>query len=125
MAGIDLKVNGKEYFFTANGCEINVCEWVNSDLHDVYNKHWLMATPYEAITMVCSELWDKPELGEYIATKLGYPILTADDAECIVCGEYSFYEEMIPDGEWDYVHESCQDRLAEFRKLEAVSNGNV
>lgn len=112
MTGMDLKVKGKDYFVIMNETAISVYEDGDYGLITIYDKKWLMATPYEAITAVCTELWEEPELGEFIADKLGYELITMDDAECVNCGQYSHYEEMVAVDEWDYRHEDCAEAVA-------------
>ena len=111
MPGLDVTVKGKDYFVIMNGTDISVSEWAGSDLVDVYDKKWLMATPYEAITGVCSELWEEPELGEFIANQLGYELITIDDGECAICGNYSHYESMVVVAGGDYQHDTCMEEV--------------
>jgi len=111
MPGIDVRVKGKDYFVIMNGTYISVSEWADTNLVEIYEKSWLMATPYEAITAVCGELWEEPELGEFIADELGYELITMDDAECVTCGEYSHYESMVAVNDDDYQHDTCMEKV--------------
>jgi hypothetical protein len=60
----------------------------------VYKSRMIMYTPYEALVQVACELWDAPEMGEIICDRLGYPIMTDEDAECDSCSYIGHYEEM-------------------------------
>lgn len=112
MSGMDVKVKGKDYFVIMNGTDISVYEWANRDLVEIYEKSWLMATPYEAIRAVCAYLWEEPDLGDLIAQKLGYELITMDDAECVTCGEYSHYEGMVSVENGEYQHDTCMEEVA-------------
>lgn len=112
MSGMDLKVKGKDYFVIMDGTDITIYEDSDNGLDTIYKGRWRMTTPYEAIRAVCSYLWEEPELGDTIAEKLGYELITMDDAECVTCGQYSHYEEMVAVENGEYQHDTCMEEVA-------------
>ena len=113
MTGRDFIINGKEYFVIMNESDLVAYTWEDTNtwqgkrLVEIYNARWVLATPYEAACGMASELWGDSTIGEHIATMFGYEAITSDDAECVVCGNYSYYEDMVPVDNWDYRHEVC------------------
>lgn len=107
MTGRDFVINGKEYFVIMNESDLVAYLSQDAQLVEIYNARWILATPYEAACGMASELWGDATIGEHIATTFGYEAITSDDAECVICGNYSYYEDMVPIDNWDYRHEVC------------------
>ena len=135
-----LQITGRkleiEFSYAQQGHRVTVWEWVGGELETLSNWDYVLclgATHFDTLCSLASDLWEDASLGETMAEILGVEMRTADDADCVKCGAFYHYADMVhgtdalPEiatrlelGYWDYACLECYETLAvEMEKTNA------
>lgn len=125
-------VQGREFnidfHYASQGHRITVMEYLDGTWKAVPNYDYVLClgnTQFETLCNLSSDLFDEAVYGEDFARALEIPMITDEDAECIVCKNYYHYSDMAQGHEmldeiaeqlgatnWDYACIPCYEELA-------------
>jgi hypothetical protein len=106
-----------DFSYTPHGKRVRVAEYVSGDWVTNSNSLYPLSTEFECLTYVASDLFGESIHAEDLAHLLNIPIRFSDDADCVKCGAWYHYEEMISTGPSEYVCINC-DTETEKEEME-------
>lgn len=126
---------GNEYSFeftpTTHGLRVWVMKWdpERNDWVTLDNSLHPLSTKFEALCYISAEHFGETVNAETLAQLLGIEMRFQEDADCLVCGTWAHYEEMISGSaidhaladklgltQWDY---ACVDCVAKYETVTA------
>jgi hypothetical protein len=112
-----------EFHYASQGHRITVREFDGNDWQTIPGYDYVLclgSTQFETLCNLSAELFGDSVFGEDFALALEIPMISADDAECVKCGTWQHYEDMVHGtdaldtvaeklgmGDWDYVCQDC------------------